>query len=192
MPLGGFPTRAPFYQPRFGVAYDLGGGKTVLRGGWGRYYYHSGQFTTGLNVSAGVQTITSSNNQGTDGNTPLLASELDTLNFTRPGSVHRRRWTARTTGSPYTDSYSFTISQRVPWSGLLEVAYVGNQSRNILNTAAARGSNINLVPVGAMLSSKNGGVDPNTLNANNFRPLQGFADLTWPPTTSTRITTRCR
>ena len=31
---------------------------TVLRGGWGRYYYHSGQFTTGLNVSAGMQTVT--------------------------------------------------------------------------------------------------------------------------------------
>jgi len=28
-----------------------------------------------------------------------------------------------------------------------------------------------------MLSSKNNGVDPNTLNANNFRPLPGFAGL---------------
>jgi hypothetical protein len=28
-----------------------------------------------------------------------------------------------------------------------------------------------------MLSSRNGGVDPNTLNANNFRPLQGFSTL---------------
>ena len=46
-----------------------GNGKTVLRGGWGRYYYHSGQFTTGLNVSAGMQTVTLSNNQGTGGNT---------------------------------------------------------------------------------------------------------------------------
>ena len=75
-----------------------------------------------------------------------------------------------------TDSYSFTISQRVPWSALLEVAYVGNQSRNLLNQSGV-GSDINLVPVGAMLSSKNGGVDPNGLNANNFRPLQGFAGL---------------
>src|SRR5690349_16133992 len=28
-----------------------------------------------------------------------------------------------------------------------------------------------------MLSSRNGGVDPNGLNANNFRPLQGSAAL---------------
>ena len=45
VPVGGFPTRALFFQPRLGAAYDLhGGGKTVLRGGWGRFYYHSGQF----------------------------------------------------------------------------------------------------------------------------------------------------
>jgi hypothetical protein len=37
--------------------------------------------------------------------------------------------------------------------------------------------NINLVPVGAMLSSANGGVDPATLNSANFRPLRGYSDL---------------
>jgi hypothetical protein len=174
VPMGGFPTKGAYYQPRFGVAYALSD-STVLRGGWGRYYYHSGQFTTGLNVSAGMQTVTLSNNQGTGGNTPLLASELDTLNYATSalsiGGVDRKD-----DKSPYTDSYSFTISQRVPGSGLLEVAYVGNSSRNLLNQTGA-GSDINLVPVGAMLSSKNGGVDPNGLNANLFRPLQGFAGL---------------
>src|SRR5581483_5900094 len=35
----------------------------------------------------------------------------------------------------------------------------------------------NLVPVGAMLASNNGGVDPNGLNAADFRPLKGFSDL---------------
>ena len=74
---------------------------------------------------------------------------------------------------PYTDSYSFTVSQRMPWSSLLEVAYVGNSSHDLALTSGA-GSNINLVPVGAML---NQGVDPNSLTADNFRPLKGFSDL---------------
>ena len=177
VPLGGFPTRTAFYQPRFGVAYDLwGNGKTVLRGGWGRYYYHSSQFTTGLNVSAGTQTVNLTNNQGTGGNTPLLASELDTLGF-NAGALSTGAVDSKDDRDPVTDSYSFTISQRVPWSSLVEVAYVGNQTRDMLNTAGGYGSDLNLVPVGAMLSSRNGGVDPASLNSNNFRPLAGFGDV---------------
>jgi hypothetical protein len=175
VPLGGFPTRTAFYQPRFGAAYDLtGSGKTVLRGGWGRYYYHSGQFTNGLDVSAGVVSTSLGTNFLGAGK-PLFAKQIDTLNFSSapssPAAVD-----SKDDKQPYTDSYSFTVSQRTPWSSLLEVAYVGNRSRDLANGAGA-GSNINLVPVGAMLSSKNGGVDPNSLTANAFRPLAGFADV---------------
>src|SRR5260370_19278247 len=170
--MGGSPTKGPSYQPRLGVAYSLTD-STVLRGGWGRYYYHSGQFTTGLNVSAGMQTVTLSNNQGTGGNTPLLASELDTLNYNTSalstGAVDRKD-----DKSPVTDSYSFTISQRVPGSGLLALAHVGNQSRNLLNKGGA-GSHINLVPGAARLWSTNNGQNPTGQKAHSFRPLQGFA-----------------
>jgi Carboxypeptidase regulatory-like domain len=170
VPLGGFPTRALFWQPRFGLAYDITGrGKTVLRGGWGRYYYHSGQFTNGLDVSAGV--VSRSLGANING-VPVLARNLDTLNVadqaSSPSAVD-----SKDDRQPYTDSYSFTVSHRLPWSSLLEVAYVGNRSRDLGMTAGA-GSNINLVPVGAML---NQGVDPNSLTADNFRPLKGFSDL---------------
>ena len=186
VPLGGFPTRGAFYQPRFGVAYDVfGNGKTVLRGGWGMYYYHSGQFTTGLNVAAGVQDINLSNNQGAGTSpwvvggsanaTPLMASELDTLNFTSaalsPGAVD-----SKDNNDPLTKSYSFTVEQRMPWASLLEVAYVGNTSTNLLNTSGGVNSNVNLVPVGAMLFSKVG-VDPNSLNANNYRPITAYSNI---------------
>jgi len=181
VPLGGFPTRALFYQPRFGVAYDLtGSGKTVLRGGWGRFYYHAGQFTNGLDVAAGVQTVNLPANY-LGGTTPLLAKNLDTINFTSaalsPAAVD-----SKDDKQAYTDSYSFTVSRQMPWSSLLEVAYVGNQTHDIPGSGnggslGINSMNINLVPVGAMLSSNNGGVDPSSLNANNFRPLQGFSDL---------------
>jgi len=180
VPLAGFPTRALFYQPRFGLAYDVfGNGKTVIRGGWGRFYFHAGQFTNGLDVSAGVKTI----NPPTTGPTglPLMANQLDTGNYSlsalSPAAVD-----AKDDRQPYTNSYSFTIAQRTPWSGLLELSYVGNSTSDIPNAGnggsiGANSDNINLVPVGAMLSSKNHGADPNLLIADNFRPLLGFSDL---------------
>ena len=105
-----------------------------------------------------------------------MARELDTLNFSSaalsPGAVDKGD-----DKQPLTKSYSFTIAQRLPWSSLLEVAYVGNQSTNLLNTSGGQGPNVNLVPLGAMLSSNNGGVDPNSLYANNFRPIKAYSDI---------------
>jgi hypothetical protein len=169
VPVGGFPMRTLFWQPRFGIAYDLTGrGNTVLRGGWGRFYYHSGQFTSGLDTSAGSESVSLS---PSDIHAPLLVKNLGSIPFTAapptPSAVD-----SRDSKQPYTDSYSFTISQRLPWSSLLEVAYVGNKSSELQSTGGY-GSNINLVPVGAMLSQPN----PSTASANDFRPFRGYGDL---------------
>ena len=181
VPLGGFPTRALFYQPRFGAAYDLrGNGRTVLRGGWGRFYYHSGQFTNGLDASAGVATAGLSPTSwvgGTgcptnNGGGHLFASYLSCLNVAAspasPAAVD-----SNDDRQPYTDSYSFTIGRQTPWRGYFEAAYVGNRSRDLGNTSGGAGSNINMVPLGSMLTATN----PGTADANKFRPLQGYGDL---------------
>ena len=74
---------------------------------------------------------------------------------------------------PYTDSYSFTVSQRLPWSSLLEVAYVGNRSQDLQNTRGEPAATSTWFPLGAMLGEAN----PATANANNYRPIQGYRDL---------------
>jgi hypothetical protein len=184
VPLGGFPTRALFWQPRIGAAYDLfGTGKTVLRGAWGHYSFHSGQFTNGLDASAGVKSYNLGPNVPLPGGgtQPLIASEIDTLNLAASASGPSAVDSADDK-QPYTDAYNFTVSQKTPWSGLLEVAYVGNRTRDIPSSGNG-GSlgfdtlNINLVPKGAMLASNNGGKNPNNLVADQFRPLLGYSDL---------------
>jgi hypothetical protein len=184
VPLGGFPSRALFYQPRVGAAYDLfGTGRTVLRGGWGRYYFHAGQFTSGLDASAGVATYNIGANVPVPGGgtIPLLASELDTLNLTASASAPAAV-DSTDDKQAYTDSYNVTIAQRTPWQGLLEVSYVGNRTRDIPSagnggSAGFNTLNLNKVPIGAMLSSNNGGVDPASLVADQFRPLLGYSNL---------------
>ena len=176
VPLGGFPSRALFWQPRLGVAYDLTGhASTVIRGGWGRFYYHSGQFTSGLDTSAGSETVSINSTNWCGSSTactsPLLVSKLGSIPFTAvaptPSAV-----SGTDSAQPYSDSYSVTISQRLPWSSLLEVAYVGNNSHALQNGGGA-GSNINLVPVGAL----SGLANPGSANANNYRPFPGYGDL---------------
>ena len=182
VPVGGFPTRALFYQPRLGAAYDVhGSGKTVLRGGWGRFYYHSGQFTNGLDASAGVATAGLSPTTWVGGagcptrpkdGASLFTVDLSCLNLSAtpasPAAVD-----GKDDKQPYTDSWSATIDQQTPWQGLLEMAYVGNRSRDLQNTQGGAGSNINMVPLGAMFAASN----PGSASADDYRPLQGYQDI---------------
>jgi hypothetical protein len=102
----------------------------------------------------------------------LFAANLSCLNLSAtpasPAAVD-----SKDDNQPYTDSWSVNVDQVTPWQGLLEAAYVGNRSRELQNTQGGAGSNINMVPLGAMLTAGN----PGNANANLYRPLQGYGDL---------------
>jgi hypothetical protein len=167
IPNAGFPTRSLYWAPRFGLAYDItGNGTTIFRGGWGRFYFHTPQFTTGLDVSAGVRRYVTP--------TPATLAEIEATTPGAGNALSVQGVDRESDRSPYSDSYSATISQRTPFRGVLEVSYVGNRSRNLLNNGNA-GSNINPVPYGALFNQP--GVNPTTVNVDPYRPLRGFQDV---------------
>jgi len=124
------------WQPRAGAAYQLNE-KTVIRGGYGKYFLNpTGQsFTNGFSQST---TLIASN----DGNrTPTYAlsnpfpngiqaptgSALGPLtflgrspNFSNPDFV-----------VPYVHQYSFGVQRELPWRVALEATYVGSRSYNV-------------------------------------------------------------
>jgi len=160
--LAGWDTRALFYAPRAGFAWDIfGKGSTVFRGGFGSFIYHDEQLASGaMDLPAGVRRVNVSGG-------PFLR-DLDRITDTGSLVFGGEAVDSRDNKMPRTMSWSATISQRLPGRNLLEVSYVGNKSDNLVNQGGL--TNINVVPRGAMLNDPFG-------DTNAYRPLRQYGDL---------------
>ncbi|HKN61861.1 MAG TPA: TonB-dependent receptor [Candidatus Acidoferrales bacterium] len=133
IPLSGTPNRLFHFSPRFGIAYDIfGTGRTVVRGGWGVYF-----FNDQVNDYSGPLALAQQSIQtGLPSNQTVLFSETGLL--PKPGGAFQSPSSGPGTilnpsdyNVPYTTNWNLTIDQRLPWNSHLEVAYEGNDSEGL-------------------------------------------------------------
>jgi len=184
LPNGGSPVQFIFPEPRLGVAYNLkGDGSTVIRGGWAAYRWNDqyNDYAGPLQTSLGVKTFSSTTGAVTLNDVTALSANAASLGAL-PSSVYATDPTDNKTGVTY--AYNLTVSQRVRQSMLLEVAYVGNKTQNILMGGQSNGSGVgganfvnqNKIPLGGLFKANpvTGAAAPtdpeNTANVVDYYP----------------------
>jgi hypothetical protein len=149
------------FAPRLGFSYDLlGGGRTALRGGFGRY--HSREILGAFILIASnppfqerleVENTSLSNpggGTGRDFDLPINLSAIDPNQRT-----------------PYTEQWNINVQQLLGAATVLEVGYVGTRGRHMM-----RSRDINEGPL-------NADVPAGRISANALRPYQGWGQISW-------------
>ncbi|MGB7189000.1 MAG: hypothetical protein WBD10_02580, partial [Acidobacteriaceae bacterium] len=175
IPLSGQPNRFAFVSPRFGMAYDVfGTGNTVVRGGFGAYRF-TGQYN---DYAAALTTAQAVQNYSLPGQSTVLLSQIGSLApatcTTQCQSGGQNGLDANDYGEPLTYAYNLTIDHKLAWDSLLDVAYVGNSTSQLLDVSESiEGSDFNAfadqnkTPIGAFFKPDPVNGNPSSTNPEN-------------------------
>ncbi|HYT67040.1 MAG TPA: carboxypeptidase-like regulatory domain-containing protein [Vicinamibacterales bacterium] len=164
----GFRNQAPvLVEPRVGFSFDpTGRAKTAFHGSFG--IFHNTRVSGNVNWQA-------SRNPPLQLNSQIFYGTMNTL-LQSTGSVFPSTVQGfdQEIQTPTLYSYSSGFQHDIGWNTVVDVAYVGSQTRHLLQTR-----NLNVVPYGARFLAVN--QDPtrpgSPLPDNFFRPFPGYGDI---------------
>jgi hypothetical protein len=185
-PRGAFKRDLNNFQPRIGVAYQLNE-KTVLRGGYGLFYFPSAEYggTTGFSVISsfsGTVPVTPTQPQNqfiprtdafsnpfptglaqpTGASLGQLTSLGSSVTFSNPNRT-----------IPYIHQFSVGFQRELPFRSRLDVSYVGSRSRGILSgdQQGSGGRNLNVLSAAQLAQAR---ADSSFLSASVANPFAGL------------------
>jgi hypothetical protein len=170
IPNSGWKSKLFQYNPRVGGAYDVfGNGKTVVRTGFGTYFYQVsdndagnamggplGSFALntgnqlspgfyGYNVAGGV--LGTNQVAGTNQTPTTTTINIPTVFNQNGGAISADKMGDNQV--PYANTYSFGVAQALPSHTVMEVSYVGSMSRNQILNGSSKLYDANPVVPGA-------------------------------------------